>query len=583
MSLQVWLPLTGDLCNQGLSNLNTINMPTCATIDNTGKIGKCYTSDGTADGVVTNFNFQASEFSIAAWVRINTRVNSWRCPLKLVNSSSAENYQYIGFCCEHNNQTSTIGFHFYKTINGTNTAIFDSYAITNMPVGEWVHLAVTYNGTIASCYKNGIKVSSVSIASANQNTIANIDRMVILGSNGSRGVAPVKSSLNDVRIYDHALSDKEVEEIAKGLVLHYKLDNITQPNLLSNNPNLVNAWVQDGITLTQENDNSLKCVVTNNSNKRIYNNVSNVWTTIGNTYTVSFLAKAQTNGTEVRASRSIADYAPTFTLTTNWKYYSAQITITATSTSGTLSIQGINNGDVFWLRNIKLENGNIATHYLLPNDIINNVYDSSGYGYNGITIGVPALDINTARYNESLKFTTNTDSITITPYLANGQTLNEITVSCWFKTNTLNSTAPNIFSLGENSFLRCRLANATSIQSYYRLVSTQVSDTYSCKTLTDDNWHMLSFVFDNGIEYVYIDGIQIGTTNRTSNGTYLTCASLNWHLAGYSANSENFIGNLSDFRIYATALTIDQILELYHTSATIDNNGNIYARELVEE
>jgi hypothetical protein len=31
--------------------------------------------------------------------------------------------------------------------------------------------------------------------------------------------------MNDVRIYDHALSTKEVEEIAKGLVLHYKLDD----------------------------------------------------------------------------------------------------------------------------------------------------------------------------------------------------------------------------------------------------------------------------------------------------------------------------------------------------------------------
>jgi hypothetical protein len=31
--------------------------------------------------------------------------------------------------------------------------------------------------------------------------------------------------LNDVRIYDHALSKKEIEEIYKALALHYKLDN----------------------------------------------------------------------------------------------------------------------------------------------------------------------------------------------------------------------------------------------------------------------------------------------------------------------------------------------------------------------
>jgi len=39
---------------------------------------------------------------------------------------------------------------------------------------------------------------------------------------------------------------------------------------------------------------------------------------------------------------------------------------------------------------------------------------------------------------------------------------------------------------------------------------------------------------------------------------------------------------MSDFRIYATALTPEQVKELYHTSMSIDNNGNIHARELVE-
>jgi len=31
--------------------------------------------------------------------------------------------------------------------------------------------------------------------------------------------------MNDVRVYSHALSAKEVEEIAKGLVLHYQLND----------------------------------------------------------------------------------------------------------------------------------------------------------------------------------------------------------------------------------------------------------------------------------------------------------------------------------------------------------------------
>jgi hypothetical protein len=44
----------------------------------------------------------------------------------------------------------------------------------------------------------------------------------------------LKGYLNDVRIYDHCLSPKEVKEISKGLVLHYKMDDKIATNLVKN-------------------------------------------------------------------------------------------------------------------------------------------------------------------------------------------------------------------------------------------------------------------------------------------------------------------------------------------------------------
>jgi len=48
--------------------------------------------------------------------------------------------------------------------------------------------------------------------------------------------------MNDVRLYDHCLSSAEVSEIARGLILHYKLDNSI--NLTNNN---VNTWTNFSI------------------------------------------------------------------------------------------------------------------------------------------------------------------------------------------------------------------------------------------------------------------------------------------------------------------------------------------------
>ena len=76
---------------------------------------------------------------------------------------------------------------------------------------------------------------------------------------------------------------------------------------------------------------------------------------------------------------------------------------------------------------------------------------------------------------------------------------------------------------------------------------------------------------------LYINGTQvaIGTAGTIPSGDYFVGA---WN----TYNSQNFEGRMSDFRIYSTALSLEDVLELYHTCACIDKNDNIHCYELME-
>ena len=71
MSLVVWLPLNGDLHNQGCSNVSVTN--TSATVNTAGKIGSCY-SFGTSNSYIKfdnmNFIHNFTECSVSLWLKI---------------------------------------------------------------------------------------------------------------------------------------------------------------------------------------------------------------------------------------------------------------------------------------------------------------------------------------------------------------------------------------------------------------------------------------------------------------------------------------------------------------------------------
>ena len=203
MALQVWLPLNGNLDNYGLSNITVTNNG--ATSNASGKIGSCYLFNENNALSCSNPNIDGSKISASCWVYLTNITNSQYIISLNTNSGWAD--QSIAIEIE----SSKVYF------CGGSTYCYSSNIQTNV----WVHLAVTYNGSILSGYINGELVASTS-------TTTLINRSVLtIGAryNGSTNVYFLRNAkLNDVRIYDDCLSPQEVKEISRGLILHYKLD-----------------------------------------------------------------------------------------------------------------------------------------------------------------------------------------------------------------------------------------------------------------------------------------------------------------------------------------------------------------------
>lgn len=114
----------------------------------------------------------------------------------------------------------------YVNIKGSDPAGADKINHT-LTTGVWYHIAATYDGATAKIYLNGTEIYSKVLTKSG--TLSTISCFLVGASNAGTIASPspnygLNGYINDARFYDHCLSSKEVEELARGLVLHYKLD-----------------------------------------------------------------------------------------------------------------------------------------------------------------------------------------------------------------------------------------------------------------------------------------------------------------------------------------------------------------------
>jgi hypothetical protein len=577
MSLVVWLPLNGDLRNQGLSGVTPTNNG--ATVNSSGKLGKCYTFNG------------SNSISIPLVV-LPSKTPEWSftCWFKLANITST------AAACLFSERTAGNGngYTIFIYPNNSNILVDDGARwsftpTTKFAASTWYHFAVTRTASGKKIYVNGSEIGSTT--TVGNTTAINTNGCLVGLAQSSAALTTGNQGwigdLNDVRVYNNALSESEVKELARGLVLHYPLNNrgFGQENL-DNFSSVTSNWTMESLSGSNYSDSSYGNViklVTNAANQRMYHNViSTLWQS-GQVYTVSFLAKADQNGRTCDMSRSIADFSPTFTLTTQWKRYSGKITSTATPSGGTLSFRVNQSGATVYITQIKLEKGTIATPYcpssseaLYTTMGLNSTteYDISGFQNNGTKNNITYTS-DTPKYNVSSTFNGTNSYIKVNDNSWMPQGAAEMTVNLWAKATTWPTNGGRLLSCTETGGFNLEAGNSGywRFPIYVYTNSGQTSSAYKYDSneikiseLTSNEWNMITLVYNTTGTKTYINGVLHHTYTNTSYGIHFnTNARL---FLGCEANTASpstpyFSGQESDFRIYATALSAEDIAQLY--------------------
>ena len=538
MALQVWLPLnkSGADKNQGLANINIVNN---ARYEVSGKLGGCYKNGTINSGWGKDYN-ACLGLSASCWINIPT-VEGNAIILGSVHNYPANTRFYVG--CYNGYFSGGFG----------NTSWGDAASNRKIESGTWYHLCMTTFGTNWKLYINGQCVQEKTSS----------ENPVILY--GNIYIGEKQALYSDFRIYDHCLSPKEVKEISKGLILHYPLNDIYNGsyNLLNDSDTFTN-WgdYEAGYTEIKINEFGRKSLII--TNKRSWcGAVHSVQIPSAGTYTISCYCKP--------ISRTKTSIKQTLYINGNgWNNQSVEVDWNKTNQWQRLSLtRTYNQAGSFFVYLIayggsRTDDYKVTCEYTMPQvtktdttvpyveksipDLT--VYDCSGYQNNGTISGSLSCSSDSPRYNKSCKF--GSGIIGTTSGFASAQ-------SYTFWANVVDKTAQTVFVDGASKL------GFGMISTYFICSSAgKTSAKYSTANLTI-GWHHFAVVND----LLYIDGVlqekPSGTDTWVYSGSMLEIGNRS------NGTSYPWKGQISDFRVYATALSAEDIKELYNTSCIINS------------
>lgn len=211
MGLTNWWPLNGSL--EDYIGKNNLVATTGFSSNDAGKIGRCYTASAkTASAQSTNPIMTEGSFSLCCWFKLTDVSQN---PTAIVTFHDHTATSNIGINLGDNKLAVSIGYtdgsREWNARKGT----------TTISANVWYHAAVTYNHNTkqVSLYLNGVREYTGTLTKTVKFTSTKLS--VNWWSTSYSGGYFTTGFYNDIRVYNHELSYKEVKEIAKAKMIHY--------------------------------------------------------------------------------------------------------------------------------------------------------------------------------------------------------------------------------------------------------------------------------------------------------------------------------------------------------------------------
>lgn len=615
MALLAWFPLNGNLHNQGLIDLALQSVTTPSFV-----VGKVTTQAMSTGAATISANqtanlFNPYEMSFCFWIKPSGTDGSG---IIFGNNSMTHPNNRKFSIFQWNNKTR---IHLSWQSDTSDSADIVGWTSDDnfLKLDEWAHIAIIYHykWNHVKIYKNGILAAKPSL-----------NKPYPINTNFANATSLFNNStlryLNDFRIYNHALSQTEVKELAKGLVCHYSFDTCVNKNLLIEAIPTVQNGSSSNLAIAEYTYQGIK-------GYRLTKSINEGWGSYlrwpvnpslldkNKKYSFSVMAVSLNDDETVNIHQYFdnAGSSNAF-LAANYKSVTKKLQTfkwenctprSAFNPSGNVDFYGwhyfINRTGVdIFIAQPKLEACEACTgisKYAVSSDTSDNdhpsIPDDSGYNIRGTSSGDIKFSINTIRGDKCAVFNGSN------AFIACGRdamVTDEITVSVW---GYMDDWTQYYNSNNKGRLISCTETGGWNIEGVsspskinFALYSNgayrySYSDNSKISNLTP-GWHLFTGTWNGFSSKLYIDGCKTGESTSLSTKSPITYNSSNGIFIGAEAagnqttpsTSEGYFpGKIADVKIYGTALSDEDIAEEYKNILEVDKNRTIFTKNVQED